>query len=60
MWTDTDVREWLSGLHDENKGQGAIIRDLLKHANEDGMTVEDRQIARRGLELLSMPRLGLS
>ena len=57
-WTDTDVREWLSGIRDEHRSQTAIIRDIMKHANEDGMTEGDRQIARRGLVLLSMPRLG--
>lgn len=58
-WTDAEVREWLAGIQDEHRSQTAIVRDLLKNANSDGMSVEDRQIARRGLVLLSMPRLGL-
>ena len=50
--TDTETREWLHGIAPTPAEQRAIIIDLLKHANEDQMSEDDRVVCRKALTVI--------
>jgi len=61
-WTDPEIHDWLDWLQPHvGAGQtprGArldILRELLYHANEDGMSETDRRICARAIYLLHHP-----
>ena len=47
--TEVEIKDWLRSLADTTKGQQAIVKDLLKNANSDGMVDADRIICRWAL-----------
>lgn len=57
--SDDEIRDWLNLLPlsvspgSPVVGKSGVIEDLLRHANEDGMSTEDRTACTRGLELLN-------
>lgn len=62
--SDWEIKDWLKLLNrtilisqlDRRKGTltaKQVVCNLLAHANEDGMTEEDRKICRRALTLLN-------
>ena len=50
--TDTEMRSWLHCLAKDNQSRAAIIKDMLRHANGDRMSEQDRVICRRALVLI--------
>ena len=44
--TEPEIKAWLSTLSPTTAGRIKTIADLLRHANGDEMTVEDRTICR--------------
>jgi hypothetical protein len=56
--TDPEILEWINWLQrsgklmDKPKSARALIVDLIRHANTDHMSVDDRQICSRALKLL--------
>ena len=50
--TDAEIQEWLSMLSTETAQQLLLVQDLLRHANEDQMSVGDRITCVRALTLL--------
>ena len=50
--SNDDVRSWLRWLDDDPATQRNIVLDLLRHAHEDGMTVEDRAECHEALRML--------
>lgn len=49
---EQEQRDWIFMLGRNVKERIAVLRDLLQHANDDGMTTEDRRICRTQLERL--------
>jgi hypothetical protein len=45
--TDTEQEQWVEMLGRSDLQRLLIVRDLLRHANEDKMAREDRMICRR-------------
>ena len=50
--TDNSILAWLSQLSHTNAERLKVVVDLLKHANGDGMTEEDRIACRRAIILI--------
>lgn len=50
--TDVEVKAWVAGIAKTDATRLLAIRDLLRHANEDQMSVEDREICRREIDRL--------
>ena len=50
--TDSEIREWLSMLSMETAQQLVFVQGLLRHADKDQMSVEDRITCVRALTLL--------
>ena len=44
--TEPEIKDWLSTLAPTTAGRIKMIADLLRHANGDGMSPEDRTICR--------------
>lgn len=55
-WQARDVQAWLDTLAKTPDGQGRVVRYLLDHACEDGMSADDRKICRRALKMLGHER----
>lgn len=51
--TDGEIRRWLDGLAPTNAQRVKVVRELLWHANSDGMSAEDRTACRRALDLIT-------
>ena len=56
--SDAEIRGWLRLMGDTRAQQLARVRDLLVHANGDRMTLEDRIVCRRALQILGQPWTG--
>ena len=54
---DNDVLGWMAGLPFTPTKQAAVIRDLLNHSAEDGMSSSDAAICHRALALLSQKQM---
>jgi hypothetical protein len=53
MWLDDDIRTWMDLLPGGGSWRRVqTIQDLLVKANEDEMSVEDREICLRAITLL--------
>jgi hypothetical protein len=58
MITDPEIIDWINWLQrsgnlmEKPKSAKTLIVDLIRHAAEDHMSVEDRQVCSRALELL--------
>lgn len=52
--TDEEILEWLALLSPKQDVQLTIVKDLLRHANEDEMSVGDRISCVRALTLLGV------
>jgi hypothetical protein len=52
--TDPEIIDWMTLLVDplKTRTRFKLIKDLLDHANQDGMTFEDRGICVRALKLI--------
>ena len=53
--TDTEIKGWLEMLSLKPAEQVRIIKDLLRHAQGDGMSNEDRNICLKVLQGLDYP-----
>ena len=53
--TDTEIKGWLEMLSLKPTEQVRIIKDLLRHAQGDGMSNEDRHICLKVLQGLDYP-----
>ena len=53
--TDAEVNGWLETLSPKPAEQVSIIKDLLRHAQGDGMSNEDRNICLNVLQRLDYP-----
>lgn len=42
-----DIRGWLTNLAPTNKQRLIIVKDMLRHANEDQMNPDDRDICQQ-------------
>lgn len=49
--SDEEIKAWMKRLGRNRTTQKLIIRDLLHHANTDNMSLEDRQVCARALEI---------
>ena len=50
--TPTEVRAWVHGLASTDAKRLGVLRDLLRHANEDQMSVADREICQQEITRL--------
>lgn len=48
--TEVELRTWVEQLAPKNADRRAILKDLLRNANSDHMSLEDRQDCRRALD----------
>lgn len=51
---DQEILRWCSSLAPRIDEQRVIIRDLLGHASEDDMSMADRVVCLRAMELLTI------
>lgn len=49
--SDGEIVDWVSLLGDGKLTKEAMIRDLLDHSREDNMSLPDKLVCRRALEL---------
>lgn len=47
-----EMREWLWLLSRDKAEQFRIVTDLIRHANEDGMSIDDRVVCLYALDML--------
>lgn len=52
MLSPDELQEWIQGLAPTNEARKRIIVDLIRHANEDSMSVDDRADCRKAFGLL--------
>lgn len=50
--TNPEILEWLGMLSPLKEKQRTIVTDLLRHANEDQMSVDDRLVCLQALTLI--------
>ena len=48
--TEAELRSWVENLAPTNPARRQILKDLLRNANSDKMSLEDRQDCRKALE----------
>ena len=58
--TPKEEQTWIDNLAPTRKERLAILQDLLRHANADNMSKDDRAICIRQLALLEARRSSLS
>lgn len=51
--TGPEIDEWLEDLADTDNKRLVSLREMLRNANEDGMTAEDRVICMNALRRLN-------
>ena len=54
--TDAEILEWLSMLGRRRSVQRAVVLELQKHEIEDRMSMADKRVCKRALELLAQEK----
>lgn len=55
--TESELRDWLENIANTNRMRKEIIYDLVRHANEDHMSEDDRTDCKRALSMLSLGKI---
>ena len=54
--TDAEILDWLSMLGRRRSTQRAVVLELQKHEIEDRMSMADKRVCKRALELLAQEK----
>lgn len=52
MLSDSELRAWAENLAPKNVQRLSIIKDLIRNANSDSMTPDDRTDCQRALQII--------